>query len=736
MYRFHAVLLYSAVGAASLNAQQGTTHAALPPSEIMQSALTSPLLPWSASFPTLPAAIFAPGTVPLAAPAPGAAITLSTNVNVHAKDDTGLTPQPVSTVEFTGQQVLESAGTWSDLPRFLQTLPGLIGGSDTQNASFVRGGNSFENLFIVDRIEVPNINQLALANSTGGLGSMLDTEMIGNVSFQDGDIGSSYDSHLSSLTDVRTLELPDHNVTAVDLGYSGVGFRTNRAIGGNKNLLLSARESVTNLFLKDVGLNGSPEFTNALIKYTVDFSSRDHVWVDSLSGRDRLQVRPTWNDVWETNAYNTDYSGWRNTTGFVWQHTLKNDAVSTWTLSNSQNVQNLSQQSQLAETPSSFTQNNSDGVTALKYEYQYADENGSGSHFGFDTHQNRIDYNTAQSGDIYSPYSASTAPTPAFSLTPSFSTIDRAAFMDVNQSIHQRLYIRSGVRFQSSGLATAKDSTNALLPHGSASFVAGRVNLRASYSRSAQLPPFATIAGAPGNTALGLIHAQQVGAGGSVRFNDLLSFNVEAYQKTYTGYPVSTLYPQVSLATLLPTITEPFVSLTMQSTGKGRTHGVEASITQAPRHGIFTRANVTLSKAEFTGADGIYRTGTNDLPFVANVLAGAQIKRYTLTVRQTTTSGRPYTPVLPQASYDQDRSIYDLTQLNALRGPLYSRLDFALNRELTFRNGVMWIHAGLLNVLNRQNLFEYQWRPRCPSCGPLAQYQTGLRPDMNLSYTF
>ena len=218
--------------------------------------------------------------------------------------------------------------------------------------------------------------------------------------------------------------------------------------------------------------------------------------------------------------------------------------------------------------------------------------------------------------------------------------------------------------------------------------------------------------------------------------NGLLALNVEAYQKTYTGYPLSTLYQQVSLATLLPTITEPFESLTMQSTGKGRTHGVEVSVTQAPRRGIFTRANVTFSKAEFTGADGVYRAGSNDLPLVANVMAGAQVKRYTLTVRETVTSGRPYTPVLPQASFDQNRSIYDLTQLNALRGPLYSRLDFALNREFYVRNGVMRIHGGVLNVLNRQNLYEYEWRPRCPVCGPLAQYQTGLRPDVNVSYTF
>lgn len=667
---------------------------------------------------------------------PPSPLTLHTHVSVQAHDEGGLSTLPPSTVEFTGKDVLESAGTWSDLPRYLQTLPGMISGADSQNASFVRGGNSFENLFVVDRIEVPNINHLALANSTGGLGSMLDTEMVGNVSFQSGDFGSSHDSRLSSLTDIRTLETPDRSFTAFDLGYSGAGVRASRAVGARGSLLFSARESVTNLFLKDVGLNGSPEFTNGFARYTLDLSARDHLWVESLAGRDTLQVRPTWNDNWETNAYDTNYSGWRNTTGFVWQHTLHNEAVSSWTLSNSENSQHLQQTSQLEDTPSSFLQNTHDGASVLKYDYQYADENGSGSQFGGDVHLNRVNYSTAQAGDIFSPYSAGSLPTPAFSLAPSFSTMSRAAFMDVNQSVRHRLFIRAGMRLQNTGNASGQGSETAYLPHGSVSLAVKWLNLRASYNRSAQLPPYATIAGAPGNTSLGLIHAQQFITGGSVQLNGLLTLNVEGYRKLYTGYPVSVDYPQVSLATLLPVITEPFAGLSMRSEGKGRTQGVEVSVAQAPRHGFFTRANVTLSRAEFTGTDGIYRAGTNDLPIVVNVLGGAQWRRYTITARETASSGRPFTPVLPQASYDANRSIYDLSQLNALRGPLYNRLDLAVNREMEVRNGVLRIHAGLLNVLNRENFYEYLWRPRCPVCGPVAEYGTGLRPDVNVSFTF
>ena len=145
---------------------------------------------------------------------------------------------------------------------------------------------------------------------------------------------------------------------------------------------------------------------------------------------------------------------------------------------------------------------------------------------------------------------------------------------------------------------------------------------------------------------------------------------------------------------------------------------------------------MTWSRAEFTGLDGVYRIGSNDLPIVANLLAGARIRRYTVTARETITSGRPYTPVLSEASYFADRAILDLSQLNALRGPLYSRLDVAVNREFTVRAGVLRVHAGALNLLNRENFYQYFWRPRDPYNGMAAEYGTGLRPDFSLSYTF
>ncbi len=62
-----------------------------------------------------------------------------------------------------------AAGALQDVSRFAQSLPGVvIGSNDFRNDLIVRGGSPLENLFVVDNIEIPNINAFATSASAGG----------------------------------------------------------------------------------------------------------------------------------------------------------------------------------------------------------------------------------------------------------------------------------------------------------------------------------------------------------------------------------------------------------------------------------------------------------------------------------------------------------------------------------------------------------------------------------------
>jgi len=84
-----------------------------------------------------------------------------------------------------------------DLLRTLQHLPGVSSGTEILGNMYVRGGNSDENLFLIDGIPVYNVNHV------GGLFSTFNSDVVRHVDFYKGGFPSRYGGRLSSVVDVR-----------------------------------------------------------------------------------------------------------------------------------------------------------------------------------------------------------------------------------------------------------------------------------------------------------------------------------------------------------------------------------------------------------------------------------------------------------------------------------------------------------------------------------------------------
>ena len=64
-----------------------------------------------------------------------------------------------SSYVISAREIEKDAGALQDVSRYVQSLPGVvIGSNDFRNDIIVRGGSPLENLFVVDNVEVPNIN--------------------------------------------------------------------------------------------------------------------------------------------------------------------------------------------------------------------------------------------------------------------------------------------------------------------------------------------------------------------------------------------------------------------------------------------------------------------------------------------------------------------------------------------------------------------------------------------------
>ncbi|HMF63145.1 MAG TPA: hypothetical protein VK608_03575, partial [Edaphobacter sp.] len=110
-----------------------------------------------------------------------------------------------------------------------------------------------------------------------------------------------------------------------------------------------------------------------------------------------------------------------------------------------------------------------------------------------------------------------------------------------------------------------------------------------------------------------------------------------------------------------------------------------------------------------------------------------------LSFRYSGASGKPYTPDNLVLSLAQNRDVYDLSKINAVRAAAYSRLDFRLEQSYPIRRGVFTWHVGLQNALGTSNFYSYEWRPRLKGhkdAGALAQEQMPRFPDGGVKFSF
>lgn len=90
---------------------------------------------------------------------------------------------------------------------------------------------------------------------------------------------------------------------------------------------------------------------------------------------------------------------------------------------------------------------------------------------------------------------------------------------------------------------------------------------------------------------------------------------------------------------------------------------------------------MTYSRTRYVAADGALRPGNFDFPLVADGMVTIRVYwKLQIAVRNGYAAGRPLTPFKIALSEQRERGIYDLSQINALRGPAYNRLDADITR--------------------------------------------------------
>jgi hypothetical protein len=649
------------------------------------------------------------------------------------------------------REILKSAAALQDVSRYVQGLPGVvIGTNDFRNDIIVRGGSPLENLFLVDNVEIPNINAFANFASAGGTVSLLDAELLQDVTFLTGGYPAPYLNRTSSVLQVTQREGSRSQFGGwATVGFAGAGAILEGPINAGKgSWVVSARRSFLDLFTNDVGIGGVPVVYSVNAKAVYDITPRDRIWMVNIAGIDEIRLGLTESTDLDDEIANFDirYDGWRTATGLNWQRTFGSRGVGLFGVTHSeakvgQQVKDLVAQGApppgappeivIARSPVVYFEDSREGETTLKYDltvhlplFDTVQAGGSVKTF-------RIDYSVQSPYGNDTPYSPVAGIDPFF-LDTGFRSYQTGAYLQASKRVASRVNVTLGGRVDH----------YAILSRARVSPRAG-VNVRLSdalsWNSSAgsyyQQPAFLFVSAFPQNASLVPWRAHHYVTGLAWSPDASLRVTAEAYRKTYTDYPVARDLPTVSLANIGDTFDVREILFPLTSAGTGYAEGVEFFVEKRLTSKLYGQGNLSFSRTRHAGLDRVLRPGSFDYPFVFNLLGGYRLSpAWELSARLSFLSGRPFTPYDQALSTAQRRGVYDLTRVNAERSPDYGRVDIRVDRTVTVGGRPLNLFFGVQNVANRRNFASYNWNRRTNA----RQFgeQQGIFPILGLDWRF
>ena len=205
---------------------------------------------------------------------------------------------PVSANVIGRSEVLRSPGGVQDVQRVIQNLPGVASSTDNINELIVRGGASYENLTVMDNMEIPSINHYSNQFNSAGPINMVNADMIEDVQFSAGGFPAQYGDKSSSVMNLTVRE-GNRNVgfsSKTGFNMAGVGTLVEGGFDdGRGSYIFSARNSLLQLIDKFVGLSSLsltavPRYWDTQSKIVYDLSSSQKLMLNFLYGDSRIDI--------------------------------------------------------------------------------------------------------------------------------------------------------------------------------------------------------------------------------------------------------------------------------------------------------------------------------------------------------------------------------------------------------------------------------------------------------------
>lgn len=642
---------------------------------------------------------------------------------------------PVSLQTIGTTEIQRNPGGNRDISRVVRVLPGVTSTASFRNDLLIRGGAPNENRFYLDDIEVPNINHFATQGSTGGPNGLINVDFIREVDFFSGAFPANRGNTLSSVFNFKQKSGRDDRIGfTATLGTSDVGLTLEGPIGKKTTFIVSARQSYLQLLFDVIGLPFLPTYNDFQFKIRTRFDEKNEFYVTGLGAIDRFKLNLDANETAE-QRYLLDNlpvnNQWNYTLGAAYKHFGENGF---WTFVASRNMLN--------NDVFKHVDNNEDNERYIDYtsreiENKIRIENttrfagfklSSGVGYQYVRYTNKTKSFQFVNGLIEPVTFESELDFHKYSI---FGQLSRKFFSD-------RLSLSAGARLD--GNSYSKEMANPLpqvSPRFSASFdVTPRLSINFNTGWYHQLPAY-TAMGYRENGELvnkdRLKYLQNLHFVGGVAYNTdfKMKISLEGYYKLYKNYPFL-LNENLSLANLGSDFGI-IGNAPLESTGEGRTYGLELLVQQRSYKGFYGILAYTLGWTEFKDANGQYVPSSWDSRHIINLAAGKSFDAMNKAKREQQNArraekgkapikgkmipqtldlgmnfrfqtGLPYTPFdEPASALTQNwnrigQGIRDYTLLNTERAKAFYGVDFRIDYKWFFEKWSFNLYLDLQNI--------------------------------------
>jgi hypothetical protein len=638
-----------------------------------------------------------------------------------------------STQDLGAEDVRRAPGVQEDVIRAVALLPGVAVTAAGRNDLIVRGGAPYENLFVVDGIEVPNINHFGSQGSTGGPLSLINIDFVQSVAFSSGGMATKWGDRTASFTNITLRDGNRESLSGeVNLSATGFGAIAEGPLGGSGSFLFSVRRSYLDLLFKAAGFSFIPAYWDFQFKATQDLDAANRVTLLGIGAINTVSfTNETADDRYDNSRILSPEQN-QYFAGLTWQHFL-NRGVFTATLGRTFTRFDAVQQDSLVPPNDVFRSISTEGENSLRIDLALQPSARLALNVGsLSKYASTLSYDMFLDGPLRLDQNGDPQP---LSVDTSFTAFRTAAYAEARYYITSALRVTGGVRGIYYGFL---DAVRVAPRVGLRFDPTARTSLTVGYARLYQAPSYVWLVGDPGNVdLLTPIAADQAVLGLERVLREDLKLQVEGYVKWYGDYPARVFRPQAVLAPAGfedATNDIPFGLEPLESIGEGMAYGVEIylqkRLSAIPVLGL---ASVALSRSQFQSFDGVTRAGAYDGRVIGNLLIGWRLNRaWEVSGKFRVASGLPTTPFITSGP---NAGQLDFTRYNTgPRLPTFHSLDVRIDRRWSFRGWQLDLYLDVQNVYGRENVSQVVWNPRIG--GPEPNESLGILPSIGVNIEF